>query len=46
MSTNGDYFDMWTASLFGDMKRSNPVLDFEVIGNIHDTPELLKGGAE
>lgn len=44
VSTNGDYFDMWLASLFGDMKRSNPVLDFEVIGNIHDNPELLKGG--
>lgn len=41
MSTNGEYFDMWVASLFGDMKRSSPVFDFEVIGNIYDNPELI-----
>lgn len=30
------------AVLFGDMKRSSPIFDFEVIGNIHDNPELMK----
>lgn len=27
--------------LFGDMKRSSPIFILEVIGNIHDNPELL-----
>lgn len=47
ISTNGDWLhhnDMFLAVLFGDMKRSSPIFDFEVIGNIHDNPELLKGG--
>ena len=45
ISTNGDWLhhnDMFLAVLFGDMKRSSPIFDFEVIGNIHDNPELLK----
>ena len=49
ISTNGDWLhhnDMFLAVLFGDMKRSSPIFDFEVIGNIHDNPELLKGGEE
>ena len=40
ISSNGDYFDMWCASLFGDMKRSSPIFEFEVIGNIHDNPDI------
>lgn len=39
-------YDMWLACLFGDMKRSSPSFDFEVIGNIHDNPELLEGGEQ
>ena len=47
ISTKGDWLhhnDMFLATLFGDMKRSSPIFIFEVIGNIHETPELLKGG--
>lgn len=45
ISTNGDWLhhnDMFLAVLFGDMKRSSPIFDFDVIGNIHDNPELIK----
>lgn len=38
---NEDYPDMFLACLYGDMKRSFPIFEFEVIGNIHDNPELL-----
>ena len=46
ISTKGDWLhhnDMLLAALFGDMKRSSPIFIFEVIGNTHDNPELLKG---
>jgi uncharacterized phage protein (TIGR01671 family) len=48
ISTNGDWLhhnDMFLAVLFGDMKRSSPIFIFEVIGNIHDNPEMMKGGS-
>lgn len=41
LSSNGDYNDMYLSCLFGDMKGSLPIFDFEVIGNIHDDPKLL-----
>lgn len=29
-------------ALFGDQRHSDPIFEFEVIGNIYDNPELLK----
>ncbi len=43
VSTNGEYNDMFFCCLFGDMKRSSPIFEFEVIGNIYDSHEFLKG---
>lgn len=46
ISTKGDWLhhnDMFLAPLFSDMKRSSPIFIFEVIGNIHENPEMLKG---
>ena len=34
--------DMFISALFGDMRCSVPIFEFEVIGNIHDNPELIK----
>lgn len=48
ISTNGDWLhhnDMFLAVLFGDMKLSNPIFEFEVIGNVTDNPEMVKGGS-
>ena len=48
ISTNGDWLhhnDTFLAVLFGDMKLSNPIFEFEVIGNVTDNPEMVKGGS-
>lgn len=36
--------DMFISALFGDMRYSFPLFEFEIIGNIHDNPELIKEG--
>lgn len=41
VSTNGAYFDMWIASIFGDMKRSSPLFEFEIIGNIYENADII-----
>ena len=33
--------DTYFSVLWGDMRKSHPIFIFEVIGNIHDNPELL-----
>ena len=33
--------NLYLVSLFGNQKHSNPIHEFEVIGNIHDNSELL-----
>lgn len=34
--------DVPLCCLFGDMKRSSPIFEFEIVGNIYDNPELLR----
>lgn len=34
--------DMYISALFGDMRYSFPLFEFEIIGNIHDNPGLIK----
>lgn len=36
--------DMFISALFGDMRYSFPLFELEIIGNIHDNPELIKEG--
>lgn len=36
-----DGCDIYLASLAGDMRKSYPIFEYEVIGNIHDNAELL-----
>lgn len=37
------YLDTYLACLFGDMKRSHPIFEFEVLGNIYDNPDIKFG---
>lgn len=37
------FSDYHLSAFFGDMRFSNPIFEFEIVGNIYDTPELLKG---
>ena len=32
--------DTYISCLWGDQRRSSPIFDFEVIGNIHDNPDI------
>ncbi|MDE5944711.1 MAG: hypothetical protein K2G93_03900 [Rikenella sp.] len=41
---DGCYIDI--AAMGGEQRFSHPIYELEVIGNIHDNPELLKGGEQ
>lgn len=40
---NDPYLDTFLGCLFGDMKRSYPIFEFEVVGNIYDNPDIKLG---
>jgi uncharacterized phage protein (TIGR01671 family) len=44
MFEDGTFFvsDYYLSAFFGDMRFSNPIFDFEIIGNIYDNKELIK----
>lgn len=41
-SNGGDYNDYTLSVLYGNMRHSQPIFDFEVIGNVFDNKELLR----
>lgn len=41
LSTNGSYFNMFVSCIFGNMKRSSPLFEFEIIGNIYENADLI-----
>ncbi len=41
-----DFFAEWSIGKCQSMYSDGDVYSYKVIGNIHDNPELLKGGAE
>lgn len=41
LSTNGSYFNMFVSCVFGDMKRSSPLFEFEIVGNIYENADLI-----
>lgn len=41
-----DFFAEWSIGKCNSMYSDGRICSYEVIGNIHDNPELLKGGAE
>ena len=42
IKTGKEDYDCFASAFEGNQKHSQPIFDFEVIGNIHDNPELLQ----
>lgn len=42
IKTGKEDYDCFASVFEGNQKHSQPIFDFEVIGNIHDNPELLQ----